>query len=684
MTSPNFAPAASGQRHTHGHSHNLSINSVSSIAEPSTPPSVGFNSKSYFWDSHKMNGGLVLPSFSLGDLEGPGPDQTRKVSVDSSSSDKENRLAPYSFQVPKGKIDKEYLASLNRTPLTQLRGEILDLAKDQHGCRFLQKRLDESFVASSSSRHANFEIIFEQVKTSLYELIIDPFGNYLVQKLVDYFGEPDLDFCLRLLNSNMFSISINQHGTRALQKLIDKINTDLQFDLLQKGLKPYITEMIKDLNGNHVIQKVLNKYTPSDCQFIYDSIVVDLLVVATHKHGCCVLQKCLNHVTPVQHKVFADVILEHSNFSRLVNDQFGNYVLQYLISIDSMDVNYRLYENIQEYGLGSLCVLKFSSNVIEKLLMSCYKNEVKSTDFSTLKLTIISHILHGDLNSLINNAYGNYVVQTLIDILINPKAGYFIDLPTGERMLLPALRVLLDTNFQSSVDTLQVQIIKKWFQDCKIDSSFGKKIQCKINSVLNGSGKAYQKRSPRGSSSSLRFGSNFEPELFSASTLVPRRESNMMGYRSHSMNEDAKYGNPVNHQNRHTDNYSVYGDGDGYNTSQNLPVSNRRIYNNCSQSSGHLPRQVGTPLNLANHQATPASFQYRQPQALSVRHPTGYSALKHTGMEYHNTSNCAGYMAGDYNPHPVTADYILDQQYAMAYEQANRRVAHSSFFQRRQ
>ena len=39
------------------------------------------------------------------------------------------------------KIDKEYLASINKLPLTQLKLEILKLAKDQYGCRFLQRRL---------------------------------------------------------------------------------------------------------------------------------------------------------------------------------------------------------------------------------------------------------------------------------------------------------------------------------------------------------------------------------------------------------------------------------------------------------------------------------------------------------------------------------------------------------------
>ncbi|OBA22855.1 ARM repeat-containing protein, partial [Metschnikowia bicuspidata var. bicuspidata NRRL YB-4993] len=504
MSLTNLSLTSSRSKLTLGHSHNLSINSASSITEPTTPPSVGSTPKLYFWDSNKSNGNLILPSFNLESIPTYNNLHSRKISVESSGSDKENRPV-FGYQQSRregGKIDREYLISILKTPLSELSGEILRLAKDQHGCRFLQKRLDESYVPDVPSRKANYEIIFEQVKMSLYELIIDPFGNYLVQKLIDYVQTPDLDFCLEALNSNMFLISINQHGTRAFQKIIDKINTETQFNMLVRGLKPYIIELIKDLNGNHVIQKVLNKYRPEKCQFIYDSILADLLTVATHKHGCCVLQKCLNHVTAAQHMAFAEIILNYDNFSDLVNDQFGNYVLQYLISIDSIDVNFKLYQNIYEYGLTDLCVLKFSSNVIEKLMMNCFKNETKLIAFSNLKFTIIGHLLNGDLNKLINNAYGNYVVQTLTDILINTKAQYFIELPRGGQNILPSLRKLLDNDFQSSPDTLQVQIVKKWFQDCKIDSTFGKKIQSKINTILSGSVRTYHRKSHDASSSS--------------------------------------------------------------------------------------------------------------------------------------------------------------------------------------
>lgn len=380
------------------------------------------------------------------------------------------------------KIDKEYLVSINKVPLTQLKPEILKLAKDQYGCRFLQKKIDENLISNYQVRATNFEVIFDQIYPYMCELIVDPFGNYLVQKMTPYCSEGNLNLILEILQYNLCQISVNQHGTRALQKIIDNLNSTSQLNLLIKGLKPYIIDLIRDLNGNHVIQKILNKYDPPECQFIYDSIIEDLYTVATHKHGCCVLQKCLNHVTPQQLDQFSKAILKFDNFRMLINDQFGNYVLQYLISINSVDVNYGMFQNFLQSGLTNLCNSKFSSNVVEKFMKNCFNNETVDVAFANLKFELIYNILTGDLNVLVNDPYGNYVIQTMLDILVNPQNNYHN--VSKVSLLLPKR----NQPEQESEQSLQITIIKYWFQNCKIASSFGKRIQSKINTILNNNG----------------------------------------------------------------------------------------------------------------------------------------------------------------------------------------------------
>lgn len=59
---------------------------------------------------------------------------------------------------------------------------MLSVAKDQNGCRFLQRKFDEGGAASIA-------MVFPEVLDNLIELMVDPFGNYLIQKLLDRCSE---------------------------------------------------------------------------------------------------------------------------------------------------------------------------------------------------------------------------------------------------------------------------------------------------------------------------------------------------------------------------------------------------------------------------------------------------------------------------------------------------------------
>lgn len=56
------------------------------------------------------------------------------------------------------------------------------VAKDQNGCRFLQRKFDEGGAAA-------IQAVLPEVLEHLIELMMDPFGNYLIQKLLDRCSE---------------------------------------------------------------------------------------------------------------------------------------------------------------------------------------------------------------------------------------------------------------------------------------------------------------------------------------------------------------------------------------------------------------------------------------------------------------------------------------------------------------
>lgn len=73
----------------------------------------------------------------------------------------------------------------------------------------------------------------------------------------------------------------------------------------------------QDSEGSEVYQK----YT----QFIFDSCMQNCIEIGSHKHGCCVMQRCLEKGRESQKLALADVIIQ--NLHSLIEDPYGNYLV---------------------------------------------------------------------------------------------------------------------------------------------------------------------------------------------------------------------------------------------------------------------------------------------------------------------------------------------------------------------
>jgi len=83
----------------------------------------------------------------------------------------------------------------------------------------------------------------------------DPFGNYLCQKLLEYSTDEQRTAIIESVASDLVGISLNMHGTRAVQKMVDFLASPRQpkqIRTLIYALSMNVVALIKDLNGNHV------------------------------------------------------------------------------------------------------------------------------------------------------------------------------------------------------------------------------------------------------------------------------------------------------------------------------------------------------------------------------------------------------------------------------------------------
>eukprot|EP00126_Sphaerothecum_destruens_P009710 Sdes_comp20564_c0_seq1m15420 len=268
-------------------------------------------------------------------------------------------LRSVDFPSHKAELDPAATSIADR-PLTldQVVGQIHSLCKDQHGCRFLQKKLEEGTLA-------DIAVIFGEVFDCVVELMTDPFGNYLCQKLVEYCSSEQRTIIVEKVASELVYISLNMHGTRAVQKMIECLDDKLQVELVVEALGNSVVTLIKDLNGNHVIQRCLQRLNAQDNQFIYDAVAGHCIEVATHRHGCCVLQRCIDHASTLQRLQLVSEITSHA--VQLMQDAFGNYVVQYVLDLKNPEFADALVNQFLGHA-HFMATQKFSSNVIEKCL----------------------------------------------------------------------------------------------------------------------------------------------------------------------------------------------------------------------------------------------------------------------------------------------------------------------------
>ncbi|KAI5303000.1 hypothetical protein KEM56_000137, partial [Ascosphaera pollenicola] len=313
----------------------------------------------------------------------------------------------------------QYQRYSNNVPLEHYVGDIYTLCKDQHGCRYLQRKLEEK-------NGPQVQMIFEETYMHVVDLMTDPFGNYLCQKLLEYSTDEQRTVLMNNAAPQLVQIALNQHGTRALQKMIEFVSTREQIHTVIMALRDRVVELVKDLNGNHVIQKCLNHLAGEDAQFIYEAVGKSCIEVGTHRHGCCVLQRCIDHASGNQKARLIEQIT--ANAFALVQDPFGNYVVQYILDLQEP----HFIEPVCRMFQGKIAFLskqKFSSNVIEKC--------IRTADQKSCRMMIEEMVNGNELERMLRDSFANYVVQTAIEYA-DPETRVL--LLNGIRPILPSIR----------------------------------------------------------------------------------------------------------------------------------------------------------------------------------------------------------------------------------------------------
>ena len=371
----------------------FNINSFSPLPSKNynQPDDNSFNSMMYKNDNINISNGLNFNNFN--------PNENYNINFDYNNYDfYENMNNNSTSLLPSNKSFYDY------TDDELLQYSII-LIKDQSGCRFLQEKI------KINQNFANTKL-FQGIKYYLKELSCDPFGNYFLQALLDILTYDNIDEFLNFIKNDFLFICISPHGTRVIQKIIEIIYSIP--NLMNKFINMVTSEdlgiIFKSPYGNHIMQKILTTSNlPEYTEFIYDYTLNHFMEIAETKHGVCVIQKCVTQGELKQREKIYEIIF--NNFDVLIKDEFGNYLIQYILINNKNNINeimpiiLKIEENFLDY-----CKSKFSANVIEK----CFEN-----NDNFIKEHILEHFLNNYKENIIEillDQYGIYIIQKALNL----------------------------------------------------------------------------------------------------------------------------------------------------------------------------------------------------------------------------------------------------------------------------
>ena len=268
-----------------------------------------------------------------------------------------------------------------------------------------QKGSREMQIALKKLKEKDIDMLLDKLKDRLSDISVNKYGNYFIRKLIQVCLPSHRIKILKYCGNNFVEICKNEFGTHPFQSLIEMINMPEEKELILFYILN--NELILSLhsNGTYIIQKFISVTIDNERKKLNENLtnIVNKLII--DPFGVCVIMKLVKHSKDkLIHKKIADYITNNGALN-FIQHPYANYAVQNLINSTDLSFCDNIIETIVDNYL-SLSMQKFSSNVVENCIKYCDKKNVKKIYDSIVE--------DNKIESLLNNIYGNFVLEKLI------------------------------------------------------------------------------------------------------------------------------------------------------------------------------------------------------------------------------------------------------------------------------
>jgi len=279
---------------------------------------------------------------------------------------------------------------------------------NHEGSRYLQ----ETLISATTEQ---LQSTFNHIQPDFVSISKDVFGNYVAQKYLELGSDELRSAILKTLQPSILLLSVEVYGCRVVQKLLECGAYELKL-LVAEQFTGSILDYVFDQNGNHVVQKIIQSLNPSDIGFIVDEISGKTYSLAKHPYGCRVIQQLLTKVSRARARPLLNEVIEHT--IALSKNKYGNYIIQWVIKnchVEGRELVLKLMGRVAELSRN-----KFASNVIELAFIRSSRAHISELAEELFQDELYLGERYPKLALLVNDQFGNYVIQTLLEASSGP------------------------------------------------------------------------------------------------------------------------------------------------------------------------------------------------------------------------------------------------------------------------
>lgn len=281
---------------------------------------------------------------------------------------------------------------------------IIAMALDKHASLQLQRTIAQ---AKAYRDFRTIEVLFLQLLPEVIRLSKDAYANFVIQRILEAANPGLVDQMAEYVKLSVLDMSTHKYACRVLQRIV-LYSSPKKREELVKSITNEAIELLQNKFGSYVLQTIIEN-SESDVleDFTTTHLENSFYELSIDQYGSHIMQHVFRFYHAKDKERLSELVL--GRVMDLSNHIHGNYVVQKMVYYGSVEIRSRVIEKILPH-VSSLCCTKSGSNVLEKCLQNATREESQE---------IVAKVVENekDLQSIISDKYGNYVIQKMLKTL---------------------------------------------------------------------------------------------------------------------------------------------------------------------------------------------------------------------------------------------------------------------------